>query len=477
VFVRIARGIADDVRRGRLRPGEALPGTRALAASLGVNRNTVVAAYRELVAEGWAVARAGGGTFVAESMPQPRPRSFTRAVRPANVAASPAFAVQPATAPPLDPLPAAAVLFLAGGVPDVRLAPVSLLARAWRRAFTGRGASEALAYGNPRGDATLRAALANLVRETRGVPARPEQVFVARGSQMALELAARALVAAGDAVAVEGVGYRPAWAAFRRAGARVVPIPVDAHGLDVDALAAAVAREGIRAVYVTPHHQYPTTVTLSPGRRVALLDLARRHRFAVVEDDYEHELHYEGRPILPLASADVHGSVIYVGTLSKVLAPGLRIGFVVAPLPIVEHMARERFVVDRQGDHVGERAAAELIEDGTVGRHVRRMRRIYAARRDLLIALLERGLGGAVEVRPPTGGMSLWARVHLAPARVSAWERRALEHGVAFSAGGRFSFDGRALPFARLGFAALDEGEIEEAVRRLAKSFPRGADN
>src|SRR5262249_41525579 len=157
----------------------------------------------------------------------------------------------------------------------------------------------------------------------------------------------------------------------------------------------------IRAVYVTPHHQYPTTVTLAPGRRVALLDLARRHRFAIVEDDYDHELHYEGRPVLPLASADVHGSVVYVGTLSKVLAPRLRIRFAVAPAPVVEHMARERFVVDRQGDHVGERAAAELIEDGTVGRHVRRLRRIYAERRDRLIALLARSLGSVVEVSPP----------------------------------------------------------------------------
>jgi GntR family transcriptional regulator/MocR family aminotransferase len=290
---------------------------------------------------------------------------------------------------------------------------------------------------------------------------------------MALSMLARTIVRAGEAVAVEAIGYPPAWGAFERAGARVVPVPVDARGLDVDALAALVRRERVRAVYVTPHHQYPTTVTMAPGRRSALLDLARRERLAVIEDDYDHELHYEGRPVLPLASADAHGSVVYVGTLSKVLAPGLRIGYVVAPAPVVERLARERFVVDRQGDHVGERAAAELIEDGTVGRHVRRIRRIYAERRDRLVELLTTVLGDRIQVTTPPGGMALWIRVHLPPAKVVTWEQRALEQGVAFMAGQRLAFDGKPIPFARLGFAPLDDSEAREAVKRLARAFPR----
>jgi len=473
VFVRIARGIADDVRRGRLRPGEALPGTRALAESIGVNRNTVVAAYGELVAEGWAVTRAGGGTFVAASLPQRRPRPFAATVRPASVASSAGFAVRDDAAPELRPVVPPGVLFMAGGVPDVRLVPVRLLSRAFRRAVMARNAGEALGYGDVRGDARLRAAVADLVRETRGIPARAGDVLITRGSQMALYLIARAVIPAGAAVAVEDIGYRPAWDVFQRAGVRALPVRVDAHGLDVEALAAVAKREDVRAVYVTPHHQYPTTVTLAPGRRVALLDLARRERFAIVEDDYDHELHYEGRPVLPLAGADVHGCVVYVGTLSKVLAPGLRLGYVVAPGPIVERLARERFLVDRQGDTVGERTAAELIEDGSIARHVRRMRRVYERRRDLLVELLGRTFGGAVEARAPSGGIALWARVHLPSAQIVLWERRALQQGVAFVAGERFSFRGRPTPFARFGFAPLDERELVEAVRRLARAFPR----
>jgi GntR family transcriptional regulator/MocR family aminotransferase len=290
---------------------------------------------------------------------------------------------------------------------------------------------------------------------------------------MALGLVARALAGEGGTIAVEAIGYPSAWAAFTSARARLVSIPVDARGLDVEALAAVARRERIHAVYVTPHHQYPTTVTLAPGRRSALLDLARRERFAVIEDDYDHELHYEGRPVLPLASTDVHGSVIYVGSLSKVLAPGLRLGYVVAPTPLIERLARERFVVDRQGDHVGERAAAELIEDGTVMRHVRKMRRVYSGRRDRLIELLEGALGDRVEVTRPSGGMALWVRVRLAPSKVVAWEERALAQGVAFVAGERLTFDRRPIPFARIGFAPLDDDEAREAVARLARAFPR----
>ncbi len=471
LFLRIARAVTDDVRRGRFRAGDGLPGTRALATSLGVNRNTVVAAYRELVAEGWAEARPGGGTFVALAVPDPRARPLTRAARPSAIARAPQYAVTGDAAPLAAPVPEG-TLVMAGGLPDVRLVPVNLIARALRGALVSRTASKALAYGDPRGDPALRSAIADLVRDGRGVPAGPDDVVVLRGSQMGLALVARALVPPGEVVAVEAIGYPTAWAAFERAGARIVPVRIDAHGLDVEHLAELVARHRVRAVYVTPQHQYPTTVTLAPGRRTALLELARRERFAIIEDDYDQELHYEGRPVLPLASADVHGSVVYVGTLSKVLAPGLRLGYVIAPAPVLERVARERFLLDRQGDHIGERAAAELLADGTVGRHVRRIRRIYAERRDRLIELFAASFGDRIEVRPPPGGMALWARVKLPPPKILEWERRALEAGVSFMAGERLAFDRRPIPFARFGFAPLDEAETREAVRRLARCFP-----
>lgn len=469
VFLGIARAIADDVRRGRLKPGDRLPGSRPLAASLGVHRNTVLAAYAELEAEGWIRTAPQRGTFVSEALPEPRPRRFGRA-GPPKLATEPGYplgpdAVDPAvrTAPPPK-----GTLRLHGGLPDLRLAPVTALQRAYRRALRGAARRDLLDYGDAAGHPRLRAALAGMLEATRGLPASADELLVVRGSQMGLYLTARALLRPGDGVAVEALGYRPAWQALALAGARLHPVPVDAAGLDVAALERLCARQTIRAVYVTPHHQYPTTATLQAGRRLALLALAERRRLAIIEDDYDHEFHYEGRPVLPLASADRAGVVVYLGTMSKILAPGLRIGYVVAPRPVVARLAALRVCIDRQGDQAVEVAVATLIEDGELQRHVSRGRRLYRARRDALVEALGRELGGVVEAAPPPGGMAIWAR---AAVDVDAWAERALAAGVSLQTGRRFAFDGRSRPYLRLGFAALDEAELGEAVRRMRRAL------
>src|SRR5262249_25686696 len=265
------RSIAADIRRGRLKPGEPLPGSRSLAQLLAVNRNTVVAAYRELVAEGWARPLRSSGTVVSGELPDPRPRRFAlaaevRAEMPARVGFD-----LPAPPPAPHQMPILpGTLPLSSGAPDVRLAPVAALARAYRRALLGRQRRwhSALDYGDARGDERLRAALAQMLSSLRGLAASADSVLVARGSRGGLGPGARALLRPGDAVAVEEMGYPAAWTALRIAGARLLPVPVDAKGLRVDALRELAAREKLRAVYVTPHHQYPTTAVLAPGRRL-----------------------------------------------------------------------------------------------------------------------------------------------------------------------------------------------------------------
>jgi GntR family transcriptional regulator/MocR family aminotransferase len=211
---------------------------------------------------------------------------------------------------------------------------------------------------------------------------------------------------------------------------------------------------------------------LSPARRLRLLELARTHRIAILEDDYDHEFHYDGRPVLPLASSDRSGVVVYIGTLSKVLAPGLRMGFVVAPAPLIERLASIRTFIDRQGDHAVERAIADLLEDGEVQRHARRMRRIYQERRDLLASALHKHLGDTVDFTVPSGGIAMWLRV--APEiDVDDWVQRAAERGLSVHGGRRYAFDGRSRPFLRACFASLNEREIREAVTRLAAARPR----
>ncbi|HET8714403.1 MAG TPA: PLP-dependent aminotransferase family protein, partial [Holophagaceae bacterium] len=327
-----------------------------------------------------------------------------------------------------------------------------------------------LGYGDPLGDGRYRAAVAALLSEMRGLAYGPERILATSGSQMALDLVARTLIRPGDAVAVEDPGYPMAWAVLRAAGAEVIPVPVDGQGLQVEALEAIQARRPLRLVYTTPHHQFPTTATLSAPRRLRLLELARRHRIALVEDDYDFEFHFEGRPVLPLASADPAGVVIYLGTLSKVLAPGLRLGFVAGPAPLVEALAATRLRVDHHGDQVVERAVAELLEDGLVQRHGRRMRRILLERRDVLADALRKQLGGALAFEVPSGGMSLWAEARLAGA--PRWGERCLKAGVAFPWGRAFDFRQRETPFFRLGFAALSPEELKEAVRRMAAALP-----
>jgi GntR family transcriptional regulator/MocR family aminotransferase len=431
----------------------------------------VLAAYRELSAEGWIETTPGKGTFVSEAMPEMNAQRAASKSRP-NIATRVGFELPPRTSPLTALTPATrGTIELSAGKPDVRLLPTDIIARAYRRA--SRSADKHLFdYGDPRGDERLREALATMLGAVRGVVANADEVLVTRGSQMALDVTARALFSQGDVVAIEALGYRPAWEAFEQAGARLVPLPVDDEGLSIDALEGLIEREHVRAVYLTPHHQYPSTVLLSPARRLRLLELARTHRIAILEDDYDHEFHYDGRPVLPLASSDRSGVVVYIGTLSKVLAPGLRMGFVVAPAPLIERLASIRTFIDRQGDHAVERAIADLLEDGEVQRHARRMRRIYQERRDLLASALHKHLGDTVDFTVPSGGIAMWLRV--APEiDVDDWVQRAAERGLSVHGGRRYAFDGRSRPFLRACFASLNEREIREAVTRLAAARPR----
>jgi GntR family transcriptional regulator / MocR family aminotransferase len=469
LFLQVAAAIRADIQRGRLRPGAKLPGSRTLARTFSVHRNTVVAAYEGLVAEGWIEASEARGTFVSRALPVAVPRAFAgRRAQRAQVPDQPGFDLAPAPVPvDLARTPAGAI-GLGVGVPDPHLLPVAALTRAYRRVLRHQPRS-ILSYGDPQGHPRLRSALAAMLTATRGLATGPEEVVVTQGSQMALDLIARTLVRPGDVVAVESFSYPPACETLRQHGAQVVPIPVDQDGMVVEALEEAARRTRFRAAYVTPHHQFPTMVTMAAGRRLALLDLARRTRMAVIEDDYDHEFHYEGRPVLPLASVDRTGVVIYVGSLAKILAPGLRLGYVAGPRALLERIAAHRSLVDRHGNQAVECAVAELLEDGEVQRHVRRARRVYRQRRDFMVAALRRELAGGLTFGVPPGGMALW--VEVTGVEVEAWTRCAFRRGVHFHAGSRYALDGKAHPFARLGYSSLPEEELAEGVRRLVAAF------
>jgi GntR family transcriptional regulator/MocR family aminotransferase len=473
IFQRIARAVVDDIRRGRLVAAQRLPGSRALADELGVHRNTVLAALAELESQGWIVTHPARGTFVAESLPETPLKRAPTAQRHGKLG----FALPPE--PQLMQRQTGELvrgeLHLSAGVPDSRLFPVDALARAWRRAVR-RDGHRLLTYAAPEGHPALREALAAMMRAIRGLACTADDVLVTRGSQMAIDLCARGLLQPGDRVAVEALGYRPSWDAMRLAGAELVPVPVDASGIDVGAIARLAARRPLRAVYLTSHHQYPTTVTLAPARRLALATLAREHKLVVLEDDYDHEFHYEGRPVPPLAAADDGGHVVYLGTLSKILAPGLRLGFLIAPPPVVARLGALRAAMDRQGDRPMEAAVAELIEDGELERHVRRMRTAYLARRDALVEHLRTRLGSALTFDIPRGGISLWARV--APdIDIARWLAACAAKNIHISPGSRYTFAGDDPGAFRLVFSALTPAEIDRATAVMAATIATRARN
>ncbi|MGH8113128.1 MAG: PLP-dependent aminotransferase family protein, partial [Rhodanobacteraceae bacterium] len=423
-FLQLAGAITEGIRRGRLKPGEALPGSRELADFLNINRNTVVAAYGELIAEGLVTSRVGGGTFVAQAQPASSPAPGALA------SVTPTYSL-PATVIPPQPrdAPAPGMLQLRGS-PDVRLLPARELARAFRRAVGLQG-GDVLTYADPRGHVRLRTQLAAMLQRTRGLSSAPDDVLITRSIEHGLDLVARTLITPGDVVVIEALSYPPARRVMQLAGARLLPVSVDHDGLDVDALEALLKREQPRAVLLTPHHQFPTTVVMSRARRARLAALAIQRRFAIIEDDYDHEFHYDGKPMLPIAAGVARANVVYVGSLANILAPGLCTAFVTAPPVLMERLVALRSASDAQGDAAVECAIAELFEGGECLRHVRRMRRLYQIRRDALTTALVRHLGGAVDFRVPEGGLALWVRVDES-IDIEAWSRAAVEEGVWF---------------------------------------------
>jgi GntR family transcriptional regulator / MocR family aminotransferase len=465
LFLRIGKAITDAIKAGRLAAGDALPSTRGLAEQLGVHRKTVVAAYRELVREGWLCTTPAVGTAVSQDLPLVEAPARGRALKKSAGFDLPPDPTLPPSRSPRGPL------LLLGGVPEIKLLPRAEMARAYRRALLSASGRGLLDYGPPQGDPRLRQALVQMLKQNRGINATPEALNVVRGTQQGLYLAVRALLRPGDHVAIEAYSHPSTRGALQVAGAVLAPVPVDEAGLDVAALEALCNRLPIKAVYVTPHHQLPTTVTMTAARRLALLALARRRRFLVLEDDYDYEFQYEGRPVLPLAYSDRDGVVVYFGSLSKVLAPGLRIGFVVSTPDVAERIAGYRAFVDYQGDHVVERAVADLMHSGELERHTRRMRRLYQARRNTLADALQHHLP-ALRFTRPSGGMAIWA--HTPGIDADAWGQRALHEGVSFQVASHFAC-GRVPPaglaFVRLGFAACTEPQLQQAVLGMKKAL------
>ena len=456
---------------GRLAPGARVPATRALASELGVSRNTVTAAVDQLRAEGYVEARTRSGTFVAPTLPDATLRAARG--RRASLGTSPAPRLSARgeaiaalrIAPAERDVPPRA---FRTGMPALDAFPWTLWSRLTGRRL--RGAMTSLGnYGPAGGNAALRAAIAEFVAAARGAACAPEQVIVTSGAQQGLDLAARLLVAPGDAVWHEDPGYLGARAAFAAAGARVVAVPVDDEGLVV---AEGVRRApDARVVYVTPSHQYPTGVVMSAARRLEVLRWAAGAGAWVLEDDYDSEYRYASRPLACLQGLDDGARVIYVGTFSKTMFPALRLGYLVVPPALVDAFAAARAVADRHSPGVDQAVLADFIVDGHFARHVRRMRVLYAERRDALLAAAADVDG--LRIERADAGMHVvgWLRDGASDRAVSA---RALAAGVEAPPLSAYALETPPRPGLVLGYAGFTPRAIRAGVRALARAVAGG---
>lgn len=463
--LKVYRQLRAAIEQGSLAPGARLPPSRAHAATLGVSRNTVLWALERLGAEGYVVARVGDGSYVAPDLPALRPRATRPAApvpalsRRGRLIADTALRWQP---------PVASALPFRIGAPDVAQFPFALWDRLTRQ--IGRAERQALAqYLDPAGLQALREAIAQWLWASRGVRCEAGQVLVCSGSQQALDLIARLLLDPGDEVMVEDPGYPGIRAALLGQGARVRPVPVDDEGLCIEQGAARWPQA--RLLVVSPTHQFPTGVRMGLKRRLALLDWARAHDGWVVEDDYDGEFQYGAHRIPALTSLAQAERVLYVGTFSKTLHPGLRLGFVVLPSALLPAFAAARALADRHAPGEAQAVLARFIAEGHLLRHLNRMRELYPQRQRQLIEALRNASGGRVRLAPATQGMHLMLE---APPGTddAALSHRALRAGVVLAPLSRYAIDSPRRGWL-FGYAGFDDDALAQAAQRVGPLLAR----
>lgn len=467
VYLQISRQFINAIQRGALLPGAKLPGTRRLAELLKVHRKTVITAVNELDAQGWIIVKPNVGAFVTDKPPVMKtnilPGEYHTFRYPEETGFS--FPVSSLLERPVTRV--AKTLEFTDGQPDIRIAPLDKLGKAYRRVLNRKSGQQHLAYSRVEGNWYYRQQLAAYLNNTRGLPIRPDNILTTRGTQMGIFLASTLLLQPGNLVVVGSTSHYVGNMIFQQMRAKIATVPVDENGISIPALRTLCEKRKVRMLYLTPHHHYPTTVTLSAERRIELLQLAQTFGFIILEDDHDYDFHYDSSPLLPLASADTAGMVVYIGSFCKALAPGLRQGYLVAPENLVAELSKIRRIIDRQGDHVMEQALGELLAEGEIQRHLKKALRIYRARRDLFCSELERQFGRNLTFTAPPGGLAVWTEWK-EPINLLRSSQLSAEMGLHIPQ--TLLFQNEHLRAMRLGFGSLDEEEIIKALGILSRA-------
>ena len=472
---RIQRALRALILDGALGPGVKLPATRALATSLGVARDTVENAYVQLHRDGFIARQKGSGSYVSETVGTELRGAARKRMKLQDHKRStmePGAGLSRRGRMILDSggtIDQQVIKAFATGLPETRTFPTDVWERLQRQALKDYRA-QVLLHGDPQGAMPLRKAIAAYLNLERGAKASPEQILVLSSTRQALFLCAQLLVDAGKPILMENPGYYGAKKAFESTEARVVPIDVDAQGIRTDLLRAD--RSGADCVYVTPSHQYPTGATLSLERRLELISWAAENGKWIIEDDYDSEFHYDGLPTACVQGLDKYQRTIYIGTFSKTLYPGLRMGYMVIPPELVSAFARARSIMDGHTPQILQLTLARFMEEGHYNAHVRAMRKLYAGRREILLEAIDRHLAGIVTALHPEGGMQILCLL------ADGWSeektiRQAASAGVLLPGLSRlYAGEGKRQGWL-LGYASLTAYEIEAAMLRLANALKK----
>lgn len=468
IYMQIANQLINAIQRGYIPFGTKLPGTRALSQILEVHRNTIVAVYDELFAQGWVESLPNKGTFVIGKNPEkPLEIKTFEKNHLENYPKSTGFSFK--TSNILDnPFEHSTCEYVFNdGVPDIRLTQIDQHSKFYSSILKRKSQQKMLGHYNHDGSEFFKKNLSHYLNLSRGLPISKNNLLITRSTEMSIYIVSEILLSQGDTVLVGALSYFSVNMIFQKAGVEIVSIPIDEEGIMVESVREACKKQKIRMLYLTPHHHYPTTVALSAKRRLELLNLANEYGFIILEDDYDYEFHYDKSPILPLSSADTNGMVIYIGSFGKSLAPGFRTGFIVAPENLMIEMRKYLGIIDRQGDVLMERVLGEMIAEGEINRYLKKSLKVYQERRDHFAELLDKHLGNAIRFQKPSGGLAIWAEWNI-PINLMQLSRHCAQNNLFIPK--TLLYQNKNITAMRLGFGSLNFVEMDKSVEIFSES-------
>lgn len=468
LYLNIAESLRDSIKKGVIAPSEKLPSARILAEQLNVNRHTIMAAYHELMAQGWIESQLRKGYSVVTELPietaLEQAKKHQHLIQ-SNVTNKPEWRIVKQDNTQLEKPASFYQYNFAGGNPDISAFPFNEF-KSYLSDALKRPSIKELNYGDTNGFPPFIKEVSTYLRRVRSIT--DKEIIVMNGTQEALYVISQVLLKEGDKVAVESLGYKPAWNAFKNTGAELIGVNQTKLGIDVEHLERLFKKHKIRLLYLTPLHQYPTTTTLPVAERMKVYQLAQQYNVPIIEDDYDHEFHYESQPLAPMAADDPSGLIIYLSSFSKIMFPGGRLGVIAVDKSLAPHLINYRTLVNHKANVILQDAVARWMKDGSFERHLRKSTRLYQARRKCMVDTLnqfkEEGLNITFSI--PSGGMALWVNVGNNAEKISLQAR---EKGIFLLAENSFhlSEKNNQDKYLRLGFSGQSEENLKKGLLLL----------